>query len=778
MKKLTLLLSAMLMAVMSFGAEYTTTISFANRAQRTVYSSEQQVWEQNGLVVTNDKAASTTNVGDYADPVRFYKSSSVTIKCTLGTIKKMVFTCGTYSGKDYPADLVASVGSEAVANGLDVTITPTASSDTYKIAQLSAQVRIAKIAVTYEGDKAPEGGGDGGGTVVPPTDETLVIPEAAKAWNIPAEAIDVLKAREICAGLASDATTGTKYYVMGYVKKIHSKHADGVANYGNAQFYMENVKGGNSDNDFMAYQVYGLNGQKITDANAVAVGDFVVVYGELTNYMGNTYETVGKGAAYIWNSTNPLLTNGNTPTPPTPPTDLVGDGTEDNPYTVDDVLALNNTSKGPHYVKGFIIGQVNGASIKEGLDTEAPFVGSTNSDGSIATQGTNLMIASVAGETTKIVAVQLPKNELRDAFNLVENPDMLGKEILIHGSLEKYFGVAGIKSPTSIELIGGDNGNIVNVKGLPYADAYYVEEDGSAYWDIQLYNVEDDAYLMPIVLLGVEAKSKTSLNGAYDLFDAFYGTSMDENTYDLYSISMDTEATGKLTIKNVDNENNYSFVGSFVGEDGKTYKINTVANVYAEDDATAEEIELKEEDNTNPPTPPTPPTDGAIVFDADVDKGNAGTDSNNATAYQITKNGVTLDVTSGILGTYNNESHYRIYKNQTLTITSTVGNIAKVEFTCTANNDEKYGPGCFTVDGGDYNYSGAVGTWTGNAATIKFTASTNQVRASQIVVTLVGAGSDVENVVVGATPVKMIENGQLIIIRGDKVFNVLGAQVK
>jgi hypothetical protein len=122
--------------------------------------------------------------------------------------------------------------------------------------------------------------------------------------------------------------------------------------------------------------------------------------------------------------------------------------------------------------------------------------------------------------------------------------------------------------------------------------------------------------------------------------------------------------------------------------------------------------------------------------------------------------------------------HYRIYKNQTLTITSTVGNIAKVEFTCTANNDEKYGPGCFTVDGGDYNYSGAVGTWTGNAATIKFTASTNQVRASQIVVTLVGAGSDVENVVVGATPVKMIENGQLIIVRGDKVFNVLGAQVK
>ena len=126
-----------------------------------------------------------------------------------------------------------------------------------------------------------------------------------------------------------------------------------------------------------------------------------------------------------------------------------------------------------------------------------------------------------------------------------------------------------------------------------------------------------------------------------------------------------------------------------------------------------------------------------VIFDADVDKGNAGIDSNNATAYQIYKNGVTLDVTSGILGTYNNEYHYRIYKNSSITISSIVGNIAKIEFRCTANNDERYGPGCFTVDGGDYTYSDAVGTWTGDAAIVTFNASANQVRATQIEVTLV-----------------------------------------
>ena len=112
-----------------------------------------------------------------------------------------------------------------------------------------------------------------------------------------------------------------------------------------------------------------------------------------------------------------------------------------------------------------------------------------------------------------------------------------------------------------------------------------------------------------------------------------------------------------------------------------------------------------------------------------------GTDYNNATSYTITKNGVTITVTQGIVGTYNNEKHYRIYKNQTLTITSTVGNITGVEFTCTANGDTKYGPGGFTVSTGEYGHTGgAVGTWTGSASEIVFTASVNQVRASQIVV--------------------------------------------
>lgn len=608
-----------------------------------------------------------------------------------------------------------------------------------------------------------------------PTDETLVIPDEAKDWNIPAGAIDVVKAREICAGLASGATSGTKYYVMGYVKKIHSKHADGVANFGNAQFYMENVKGANSSNDFMAYQVYGPNGQKITDVNSVAVGDFVVVYGELTNYNG-TYETVGKGAAYIWNSTNPLL--GST-TPPTPPVDPGTTTIEipaeaqgwDIPAEAIDVLQARAICAGleagattgtKYYVMGYVKKLHNNhASGVSGFGNATFYMENVNG----ANSEEDFLAFQVYG---------LNGEKISDP-----NVVAVGDFVVVYGELTNYMGntyetvgkgAAYIWNSTN-PLIAGDP-NVVNVEGMQYADAYYYTEDEIGYFDFDMYvDVDPDTYeyTYPELYVAVKANSKTALNGTYDLLGACLWTSAND------SIEMG-EALGTVTIKNVDTEGNYSFKGSFVGADGKTYKFNDEMYVWGFDVDTEEEIVFSEE-STTPPTPPTPPTDGAIVFDADVDKGNASMDSNNQTPYAVSKAGVTLDVTKGIIGTYNNENHYRIYKNQTLTITSTVGNIAKVEFTCTAEGDAQYGPGCFTVDGGDYTYAGTVGTWTGDAATITFTASTNQVRATQIVVTLASATA-VEDVTVGATPVKVIENGQVLIIRGENIYNVLGAQVK
>jgi hypothetical protein len=351
--------------------------------------------------------------------------------------------------------------------------------------------------------------------------------------------------------------------------------------FGNATYWMADEKGGG--NQLQAYRVKPVNASD----QAVKVNDYVEVVGTLVNFKGNTPEVNAGGTYTIITAADGGTTP---PTPPTPPVgDLVGDGTVDNPYTVEDVIALNNTSKGPHYVKGFIVGQVNGASIKGGLDTEAPFVGSTNSDGTVATQGTNLMIASVAGDTINMVAVQLPKGGLRDEFNLVDHPEMLGVEVLICGSLQKYFSVPGIKSPTSIELLNVDT-NVVNVKGLVYADAYYYVEDGVAYFDFDLYkefDVDAYTYTYPEVYTIVEANSKTAINGTYDMLYAGYWTTAND------SIEIG-DALGKLTIQNVDTEGNYSFKGSFVGTDRKTYKFDQTVFVWAYDDDNEEEIILNE----------------------------------------------------------------------------------------------------------------------------------------------------------------------------------------
>lgn len=263
---------------------------------------------------------------------------------------------------------------------------------------------------------------------------TVTIPEGV---DIPAAAITVAQAREICAKLESGATTGTKYYVKGWVKKLHSKHESGVTDYGNGSFYIVD-KTGDTD-DFLAYQVYGLNGQKLTSVDQVAVGDYVVVYGELTNYNG-TYETVGKGAAYIYSSSNEKLGNGGGTVTP----EVDNDGSLEKPFSVADVRKLNNAKTGTFWVAGYIVGAVDGKSLADGAKFEAAAV------------ETNLMIADDADATSvdNVIPVQLPQGFIREALNLSANPDNLKKKVLLYGSLEAYFGAAGIKSVTAAYLDG------------------------------------------------------------------------------------------------------------------------------------------------------------------------------------------------------------------------------------------------------------------------------------------------------------------------------------
>ena len=156
MKNITKILSVILclamvlsFATVAFAEENSATISFADAANRTVMEDNQQVWQQNGITVTNDIGESTQPVKDYTNPVRFYAKTVVTI--AYPGMTAIVVDCNNES---YAGKLVESVtGAEAVASGKAVTITLPAAADSFVIT-LNAQVRVDNITV-YTG-AAPE----------------------------------------------------------------------------------------------------------------------------------------------------------------------------------------------------------------------------------------------------------------------------------------------------------------------------------------------------------------------------------------------------------------------------------------------------------------------------------------------------------------------------------------------------------------------------------------------------------------------------------------------
>ena len=137
---------------------------------------------------------------------------------------------------------------------------------------------------------------------------------------------------------------------------------------------------------------------------------------------------------------------GETPDPDEPDTPVAGGaGSEESPYTVADVVALNNPADKPvAWVEGYIVGSAPGKAASS-------FVTETGAGAS----ATNLFIADSADQTdyNKCLPVQLPAGAVRDALNLQANPDNLGKKVKLSGTLEKYFGLPGLKSVSQYTVL-------------------------------------------------------------------------------------------------------------------------------------------------------------------------------------------------------------------------------------------------------------------------------------------------------------------------------------
>ena len=128
---------------------------------------------------------------------------------------------------------------------------------------------------------------------------------------------------------------------------------------------------------------------------------------------------------------------------------LQGAGTAENPYTISDVIKLNNPEE-VAWVKGYIVG-----AVKSNYD---------NLQTSEITEASNLALADEQDATTDYICVKLESKSItRGLLNLVDHPDLLGAQVAIKGSLVAYYAKPGIQSVTDSKIISKVSTAVDNV---------------------------------------------------------------------------------------------------------------------------------------------------------------------------------------------------------------------------------------------------------------------------------------------------------------------------
>lgn len=101
-------------------------------------------------------------------------------------------------------------------------------------------------------------------------------------------------ANNYASSLASGAESDKDIYIKGKVVSVKEQYG---TQYGNATFYISDD--GTASGQFYVFRALYLGNVKYTSGDLLKEGDDVVVCGRVTNYMGNTPETV-QGKAYLY----------------------------------------------------------------------------------------------------------------------------------------------------------------------------------------------------------------------------------------------------------------------------------------------------------------------------------------------------------------------------------------------------------------------------------------------------------------------------------------------
>ncbi|MDE5843556.1 MAG: hypothetical protein K2H35_07475 [Muribaculaceae bacterium] len=169
-------------------------------------------------------------------------------------------------------------------------------------------------------------------------------------------------------------------------------------------------------------------------------------------------------------------------------------GSREAPYSVADAIAMNDNGR-TGWVEGYIIG-----SVKSGVSTvtsadDILFSGAAELDN-------NVVIAAKADcrDINEMMVVELPAgSRLREWANLIDNPDVLGKKLIVKGSMNPWLGMHAVTEvgegypEFTIEgqIIPGITGQGSGTSEDPFTVAY-LKNVG----DVEMTNVYIEGYVV------------------------------------------------------------------------------------------------------------------------------------------------------------------------------------------------------------------------------------------------------------------------------------------
>ncbi len=576
----------------------------------------------------------------------------------------------------------------------------------------------------------------------------------------------VAGAIEFCQSLGADVQSENSVYIKGIVSSVSTTY-EASGTYGNAVFYIVDNEG--DTDQFYAFQTLYLGNRKWKSGDDdIKAGDAVIICGPVVNYKGNTPETVGKGASYLYSL------NGKTEAVVEP----------EDPSKVEQITCAEFIQKADENTTYRLVGKVTSAvntqycSFDMNDGTATVVVWTVNNkdewkdkvkkDGTVTVRGKYLLYTDKSGnQKHEMVDAYIEKFEAGSSSDdpTPSNPSGTGTQADPYnaaGVLAFIATLEGSNESTNDVYVKGKISSIKYSFSADYGTATFdISDDGSTngsqFTCYSVYTLGNQAWVEgntqiavgdEVIICGKvykyngntpETVSKKayiySLNGkTSDTVGPVFGVEKTEITVGASATSATINVTGNVkwtassenaTVSPASGEGNGAVTVSFAAntdtENAKTYTVV----VSTTEDVTTKSYTVTITQNKV--------SAGGEEVTVTFDKAKLAAAACKGAVVKM--DDVISFTNSSDYGT-TNVTELRIYKGQTFTVTATGKTITKIEFTCTASDKTKQGPGCWGAGApSGYTYSGTTGTWVGESASVAFTATDNQVRIVELKVT-------------------------------------------